>query len=80
MVAEAAQSGRPDIYSNVHRGLRPCMNRTLEEIGRMDPSDDLDVAAWRSGAGLSLSSDNCKRRASGCGKAQVEWRPRPIGT
>ncbi len=45
VVVEAAKAGRPDIYRNIHRGLRLCMNQALERIGRMDPSDDLDVAA-----------------------------------
>lgn len=43
-VAEAAAAGRPDLYRNIHRGLRLCMNQTLAQVGRMDPSDDRDVA------------------------------------
>ncbi len=45
VVAEAAKAGRPDIYRNIHKGLRLCMNQALEQVGRMDSSDDLDVAA-----------------------------------
>jgi hypothetical protein len=34
---------RHNIYANVHKALRACMGETLIAVGRMDPTDDVDV-------------------------------------
>lgn len=37
-------AARPDLYLFVHKGLRAFLSDTLHRCGRMDPSDDGDVA------------------------------------
>jgi len=44
-VAQAMNAGRPDLYRNIHKALRLCMNQTLAQVGCTDPSDHRDVAA-----------------------------------
>src|SRR5512135_2554671 len=34
---------RHNIYAIVHKALRACMGVTLIAVGRMDPTDDVDV-------------------------------------
>ena len=40
----AAEAPRFDMYSGIHKALRAFMADTLLALGRMDPSDDADVA------------------------------------
>lgn len=37
-------AGRYDMYAQIHKGLRSFMADTLFRIGRLDPSDELDLA------------------------------------
>lgn len=43
-IQAAAEGGRLDLYTGIHKGLRAFMARTLEAVGRLDPADAEDVA------------------------------------
>lgn len=40
----ADPSARFDIYAFIHKGIRAFMGATLETVGRMDPTDPLEIA------------------------------------